>query len=83
MKGEEMNARSIVRKLDSLFWIAGIVSVVFLLVMNSGCGSTKVSTENTASVGQQLLDLQKAHDQGLVSDKEYEKLRKAIVKKND
>ena len=60
------------------------MTVTFLLIMNAGCGSTKVSTQtNTnASVGQQLMDLQKAHEQGLINDTDYNKLREAIIKKN-
>ena len=60
-----------------------IIVTLFVLVSTS-CGSTKVSTQNNthASVGQQLLDLQKARDQGLIDEKEYNRLRDAIVKKN-
>ena len=56
-----------------------------LLLLTAGCGSTKVATHTTtnASVGQQLLDLKKARDQGLINDKEYEKLRETIVEKNE
>lgn len=63
---------------------AEMISVALLLVFNAGCGSTKIHTQtNTnSSVGQQLLDLQKAHEQGLINDQDYEKLRKTIIKKN-
>jgi hypothetical protein len=73
------------RKLKRLFQGAGMVCVLLLLVLSTGCGSTKVSTQtNTnASVGQQLTDLQKAHDQGLINDKDYNKLKEAIIKKNE
>jgi hypothetical protein len=72
------------RKLHRLFLTAGMMSVALLLVINAGCGSTKVSTQtNTnASVGKQLMDLQKAHEQGLINDNEYNKLKDAIIKKN-
>jgi hypothetical protein len=62
-----------------------MVTVTLLLLVSAGCGSTKVSTQtNTnASVGQQLMDLQKAHDQGLINDTEYAKLKDAIIKKNE
>jgi hypothetical protein len=72
------------RTINSLFQAAGMIAVALLLVISAGCGSTKVSTQtNTnASVGQQLMDLQKAHQQGLVNDKDYEELREAIIKKN-
>ena len=47
-----------------------------------GCVShSKVETPS-ASVGQQLQDLEKAHQNGTINDKEYEQLRKAIIKKN-
>ena len=61
-----------------------MITVTLLLLMSAGCGSTKVSTQtNTnASVGQQLMDLQKAHDQGLINDTDYNKLKAAIIKKN-
>ena len=64
--------------------LAGMISLALLVVVNTGCGSTKVSTHNNtnASVGQQLLDLEKAHNQGLITDKDYDKLKKAIIKKN-
>jgi hypothetical protein len=72
------------KKRNVLFKAAAIFSMALLLVINGGCGTTKVSTQSNinASVGQQLMDLQKAHEQGLVSDKDYEKLREAIIKKN-
>jgi hypothetical protein len=72
------------RKPHPLFQAAGMITVTLLLLMSAGCGSTKVSTQtNTnASVGQQLMDLQKAHDQGLINDTDYNKLKAAIIKKN-
>ncbi len=54
-----------------------------LMALNTGCGSTKVETQNSSSVGQQLMDLEKAHNQGIITDKEYEKLKEALVKKHD
>jgi hypothetical protein len=65
-----------------LFFTVGTLPVALLLLANTGCGSTKVSTNTQASVGQQLMDLKKAHEQGLVGDKDYEKLREAIILKN-
>jgi outer membrane murein-binding lipoprotein Lpp len=48
----------------------------------SGCVSktTKVETGNI-SLGQQLQDLEKAHQNGTISDKEYKELRKSIIDK--
>jgi hypothetical protein len=56
---------------------AAIVSVPML----QGCLShSKVETGNV-SLGQQLQDLEKAHQNGTINDKEYQDLRKSIMKK--
>lgn len=50
----------------------------------TSCGSsTKVTSTNERSVGQQLTDLNDARMQGIVTEKEYARLRKAIISKND
>lgn len=50
----------------------------------SGCGSSpRVTNTNQRSVGQQLTDLSDAYQQGIMSEKEYEKLKRAIIRKND
>src|SRR6478672_1033614 len=62
---------------------AAIIAAALFLAGAMGCGSTKVSTQTNSSVGQQLMDLEKAHNDGIISDKEYEKLKKALIKKHD
>ena len=59
-------------------------ATVAALVTCAGCRSSSRTTvnPNSASAGQQLMDLKKAHDSGLITDKEYEHMRKEIVKKN-
>ena len=48
----------------------------------TGCiSSSKVS--NQASVGQQLQDLEKTYKDGVINEKEYLRLKKAIINKND
>jgi hypothetical protein len=48
------------------------------------CGSSEPKFRTTErSVGQQLTDLDQAHSQKVISDKEYKKLKKAIIKAND
>jgi hypothetical protein len=50
----------------------------------TGCfSSSEVKATNQASVGQQLTDLDRAYHQGIITEKEYLKLRTAIIKKND
>ncbi len=48
------------------------------------CGSsTKVTSTNERSVGQQLTDLEQAYRQGIITEKEYLRLKNAIIKNND
>ena len=60
-----------------------IVGVIGLMSTVSGCsgGGAKVQSDiTTTTKGQQLMDLQKARDSGAISEKEYETLRKNILK---
>jgi hypothetical protein len=70
-------------KFNRFFPRAEAIVAALTLLAGIGCGSTKVSTQTNSSVGQQLMDLQKAHDEGVIDDKEYARLRKSLVKKND
>ena len=61
-------------------------SSVLILISASltSCGSsTKVTSTNERSVGQQLSDLNDARVQGIITEKEYSRVRKAIISKND
>ncbi len=52
----------------------------FLALGSCGGGGAKVkSTMNATTLGQELEDLEKAHKDGLISDDEYKKARKAIL----
>ncbi len=57
-----------------------IVSVlaVFLCGCVAGIGS---DTIELPSVGQELIDLKKARDQGAINDEEYVELKQKIMKK--
>lgn len=58
--------------------------LVAISVNLTACGSsTKVTSTNERSVGQQLTDLEQAYRQGIITEKEYLRLKKAIIKKND
>jgi hypothetical protein len=47
-----------------------------------GCGSdTNVKSQNVSvSKGQQLMDLQKAKEAGIITEKEYEKQKEMVLK---
>jgi len=50
--------------------------------LGGGNGKTKVeTTTTTTTLGQELPDLQKAHDSGAIDDKQYEKAKKELLKK--
>lgn len=53
----------------------------------SGCcgGGVKEQTPvkvETKSAGEQLMDLQKAHESGAITEKEYDKMRQDIIDKS-
>ena len=63
-----------------------LFSVLLLAITSilSGCGSSPtVTTTHERSVGEQLADLSEAHQQGIINDKEFAKLKEALIKKND
>ena len=61
---------------------AGLVSLALL----AGCGgSTDVRVQGTTTIskGQELSDLQRALNDGAITQKEYESLREKIMKRRD
>lgn len=60
-----------------------LVAAALFLCVACRSSSTTTVTPGSASVGQQLIDLKKAYDSGAISQKEYESMRKALVKQND
>jgi hypothetical protein len=63
--------------------VAALVAANVAVPLLPGCASKATVQTQSASVGQQLQDLEKAYKAGTISEKEYEKLKKAIIKKND
>ena len=65
----------------------GIFIVIVLLVTSfglSGCGGKKTNVETTnvsTTLGQELVDLQTAYDKGIITEKEYNDLKKKAIKK--
>ena len=55
------------------------------MIKKKGClggGSSKQTAETkTTTLGQELSDLQKAHEPGAIDDKQYEKAKKELLKK--
>jgi hypothetical protein len=69
-------------KILALTW--ALTAVVLAGSVLPGCASrTTVQSNSNASVGQQLQDLDKAYKDGIIDQKEYERLKKALIKKSD
>ena len=63
--------------------IPAIVVSLAVMACLSGCAmfnKATVTQTRTTTVGQELIDLQEAKDKGIVSDEEYGKLKKEIMK---
>lgn len=65
----------------TLFRLLSLLAAAFLLTACGGGGAT--TQTNTKSAGEQLQDLDKARADGLITDREYERMRKRIVRDND
>ena len=76
-----MKTRNPVKILVTTFALVAATLAVSLL---PGCASSsRTQINQSASVGQQLQDLEKSYKDGIITQKEYERLKKAIIKQND
>jgi hypothetical protein len=60
--------------------------VAGMIVGLAGCwggGADVRNTNRATTVGQELIDLQKAFDQGLIDQREYDRQRKRILRRRD
>ena len=60
------------------------ICTIFLCatLISCGGGGAKVeSTVTTQTLGQQLIDLDKAYKEGVITEKEYNKAKKALMEK--
>jgi hypothetical protein len=48
-----------------------------------GCIASAETKTHVGSVGQQLKDLDEAYHRGIITEKEYTRLKKAIIRNND
>ena len=70
------------RTLVALGLIFMLLSATACGCLGGGNGKTKVeTTTTTTTLGQELSDLQKAHESGAIDDKQYEKAKKELLKK--
>ena len=63
-----------------------MILIIICFVVPSGCVGVQGGTEQVQSqqtVGQELIDLKRAKDSGAITEEEYEKLKKNIIKRYD
>lgn len=66
----------------SLLRFGGIALGAMATALLAGCGST-TKVQQSESVGQQLQDLEASYQKGIITQKEYERLKRAIIREND
>jgi hypothetical protein len=71
------------RAMSRLYSVTIAGALLVTMVLCSACGSTTRMETSTKTAGEQLMELQEAKDKGLVSDKEFERMRRKIVQDND
>jgi hypothetical protein len=64
------------------------LSLIFMLLsvtacgcLGGGSGSKQTVETKTTTLGQELTDLQKAHESGAITDEQYQKAKKELLKK--
>ena len=69
--------------LACVFSLAAGLTACGCLGGGSGGEAQVHTTTKTTTTGQDLIDLKKAHDEGVISDEEYEKAREKILDGSD
>ena len=65
-------------KMMRLMMISSALVLATLLTTGCGGGDSKVEA-STTTMGQELSDLKKAYDEGIITEKEYEKSKENIL----
>ena len=63
-----------------IFFLVGLLLISFTF---SGCGRKQNTTVQSTSttLGQELVDLQQAYEKGIITEKQYNDLKKKAIKK--
>jgi len=61
--------------------LAGLIGLATTFTGCGGGGSKVQSETITTTLGQELMDLDAAYKKGVINEKEYEKAKKAVLKK--
>jgi hypothetical protein len=68
------------------FKFCALIVIVLVCVNFAACGGSKTEVKSepstvTTTLGQELLDLDKAYKDGIITQKEYEKTKKRLIEK--
>ena len=67
-----------------MHWAVGLPALALAAVLTGGCGGSDAKIEaSTTTMGQELTDLKKAYDSGIISEKEYERSKEKILERYD
>ena len=60
----------------------GLPALTLAALLIGGCGGSDAKVETTTTtMGQELTDLKKAYDAGIIDEKEYERSKEKILKR--
>jgi len=60
----------------------GVAGLFLAMLLTAGCGGGDSSVQaSTTTMGQELTDLKKAYDDGIISEKEYERSKEQILER--
>lgn len=62
--------------------IAATLILVASTAVLAACGSSTEVQQVGVTQGQELIDLKKAYDAGTISEKDYNRMREEIIKRN-
>lgn len=66
------------------FLCVALLSLAFFMLPACGGGGAKSNTSqsiNNTTKGQELMDLKRAYDQGIISEREYNKQKERVLEK--
>jgi len=61
-----------------------LAAALFTALLATGCGGGGAKLESqttTTTMGQELIDLNKSYKEGIITEKEYEKAKKSVMKR--
>ena len=70
-------------KMRKIISVLLVLTILTTMVSCIAVGSGGKKVDHPATLGQQLIDLKKARDEGAISTQEYEELRKKLKKSYD